>query len=287
MITTRYGLTVPDLLERAAQGFPQRGIASRTPAGIFRYTYREFAPRVRKLASALVASGVRKGDRVATLAWNDHRHLEACFAVPAIGAVLHLLNLRLPPAQLTYIINHAADKVILADADLLPQLESVAPSLKTVDRYIIMSDGPAIQTRLTHVVSYEALIGPAEPMRHWPEANESDEAGICFAPTVSGLPQEVTYTHRALLLHSRALCLADAVGVSEQDTTLMMVPLFHANAWGLPFAAVWMGTALVLPGPHPDVNVFCEIDGARASDPCRRSPGRVDRCTGAAGKGAV
>ena len=129
MITTRYELTLPATLERAKQIFPERGIASRTLAGIFRYTYGEFAQRVAKLASALVGLGVRKGDRVATLAWNQHRHLEACFAVPAIGAVLHPLNHQLPPAQLAQTINHAADKVVIADADLLPRLESVAPSL--------------------------------------------------------------------------------------------------------------------------------------------------------------
>ena len=259
MTMLRCGLTVPVMLERAEQGFPERGIVSRTPAGIFRYTYREFAKRVGKLASALVASGVRKGDRVATFAWNQHRHLEACFAVPAIGAVLHRLNHERPPAQLAHTINHAADKVIVADADLLPRLESVAPSLETVERYIIMSDEPEIRTRLTHVASYEALIGSAEPMRRWPELYEWDVAGICSSSAATGLPNEVAYTHRALWLASRAFCLADAVGVTEQDTTLIVAPLFHAGAWGLPFAAVWMGSTLVLPGPRPDVKVFCEL----------------------------
>jgi fatty-acyl-CoA synthase len=259
MITTRHGLTVPVLLERAEQVFPDREIAARTPAGIVRYTYREFAQRVARLASALIALGVRKGDHVATLAWNQHRHLEACFAVPAIGAVLHTLNHQLPKAELMYIINHSADKIILADTDLLPRLESVTPTLDTVEQYIVMSDGPEIQTRLTHVISYEALIERAEPMWQWPEASDWDVAGICFASTASGRPKEVSYTHRALWLHSRAFCLADAVGVSAQDSILMVAPWFHANTWGLPFAAVWMGTTLVLPGPHPDVKAFCEL----------------------------
>ena len=259
MATTGYGLTVPAMLERAEQGFPEREIVSRTPAGIFRYTYREFAQRVGKLALALVASGVRKGDRVATLAWNQHRHLEACFAVPAIGAVLHPLNHHIPPAELTHIINHAADKVIVADADLLPRLESAAPGMDTVERYIIMSDGPEVRTRLAHMTSYEALIGPAEPMRHWPGLDEWDVAVICSSSAVTGLPSEVAYTHRALRLASWAFCLEDMVGVTEQDTTLLVAPLFDANAWGLPFAAVWMGTTLVLPGPRPDLKVFCEL----------------------------
>ena len=259
MTMLRCGLTVPVMLERAEQGFPERGIVSRTPAGIFRYTYREFAKRVGKLASALVASGVRKGDRVATFAWNQHRHLEACFAVPAIGAVLHRLNHERPPAQLAHTINHAADKVVVADTDLLSQLESVAPSLDTVERYIIMSDGPEVQTQLANATCYEALIGPAEPLRQWPELDESNVAGISSSTAATGRPNEVAYTHRALRLATRALCLEDAVGVTEQDTTLLIAPWFHANAWALPFAAVWMGSRLVLPGPRPDVRVFCEL----------------------------
>jgi fatty-acyl-CoA synthase len=259
MITTRYELTVPAMLERAEQGFPERDIVSRTPAGIFRYTYREFAHRVGKLASALVAWGVRKGDRVATLAWNHHRHLEACFAAPAIGAVLHPLNHQLPPAQLAQTINHAADKVVIADADLLPRLESVAPSLDTVERYIIMSDGPEVQARLANATSYEALIGPAEPIRQWPELDEWHVAVVCSSTAAAGLPNEVAYTYRGLWLATRAFCLADPIGVTEQDTTLIVAPLFHVNAWALPFAAVWTGSRLVLPGPRPDVKVFCEL----------------------------
>ena len=204
MTMLRCGLTVPVMLERAEQGFPERGIVSRTPAGIFRYTYREFAKRVGKLASALVASGVRKGDRVATFAWNQHRHLEACFAVPAIGAVLHRLNHERPPAQLAHTINHAADKVVVADTDLLSQLESVAPSLDTVERYIIMSDGPEVQTQLANATCYEALIGPAEPLRQWPELDESNVAGISSSTAATGRPNEVAYTHRALRLATRA-----------------------------------------------------------------------------------
>jgi len=259
MITTRDRLTVPVILERAEQAFPERIIASRTRSGVFRYTYHEFARRVRKLAAALVTSGVREGDHVATLAWNQHRHLEACFAVPTIGAVLHPLDLRLSPAQLTSIINHAADKVILADADLVLQLESAAPRLETVNRYIVMSDESETQTRLTHVTSYEAFIEPAEPIRQWPELNGHDEAGIYLASATSEFPEEVTYTHHALRQSSLGFRLADAVGVSAQDTTLMVAPLCHANALGILIAAISMGAALVLPGPHPDVNVFCEL----------------------------
>jgi fatty-acyl-CoA synthase len=215
---------------------------------------------VRKLAAALVAMGVRKGDRVATLAWNQHRHLEAYFAIPCIGAVLHTLNLRLPADHLTHIINHAEDRIILVEAHLLPLLESVAPNLRTVERVIVMNDGDAIPaTTLPNVSSYEALIGAAEPMRHWPELDEWDPAGMCFSSATTGLPKGVTYTHRALWLHSMNWALADTAGASERDTLLIVVPLFHANAWGLPFTGVWMGAKQVLPGPRPDAKVFCEL----------------------------
>jgi fatty-acyl-CoA synthase len=260
MTTMRYALTLPALLERAEQVFPHKEIVSRTESGIFRYTYREYGNRVRKLAAALVAMGVRKGDRVATLAWNQHRHLEAYFAIPCMGAVLHTLNLRLPPDHLTHIINHAEDRIILVEADLLPLLASVAPNLRTVERVIVMNDGDAIPaTSLPNVSSYEALIGTAEPMRHWPELDEWDPAGMCFSSATTGLPKGVTYTHRALWLHSMNWALADTAGASERDTLLIVVPLFHANAWGLPFTGVWMGAKQVLPGPRPDAKVFCEL----------------------------
>ncbi len=268
MTTMRYALTLPAMLERAEQFFPQKEIVSRTSTGIFRYTYREYGHRVRKLASALVGLGVRKGDRVATLAWNQHRHLEAYFAVPSIGAVLHTLNLRLPPAHLMHIINHAGDRVILVDADLLPLLESVAPELRTVERVIVMSDadappaaaqGAPAGATLPNVGSYEALVEGAEPMRQWPGLDEWDPAGMCYSSATTGLPKGVTYTHRAFWLHSLAFCLADTVAVSEGDAILVIVPMFHVNAWGIPFAATWMGAKLVLPGPRPDPKVFCEL----------------------------
>ncbi|HET9001387.1 MAG TPA: AMP-binding protein, partial [bacterium] len=201
MTTMRYALTLPAMLERAEQIFPRKEIVSRTESGIFRYTYREYGQRVRRLASALVGLGVQKGDRVATLAWNQHRHLEAYFGVPSIGAVLHTLNLRLPPAHLSHIINHAGDKMILVDEDLLPLLESVAPDLKTVERVIVMSDRSSIPpTKLANVSLYEALVAAADPMRQWPDLDEWDPAGMCFSSATTGLPKGVTYTHRALWL---------------------------------------------------------------------------------------
>ena len=260
MTTMRYALTLPAMLTRAEQLFPQKEIVSRTATGIFRYTYREYGQRVRQLASALVALGVRKGDRVATLAWNHYRHLEAYFAVPCLGAVLHTLNFRLPPAHLTHIINHAADRIILVDEDLVPLLEMVVSDLKSVERVIVMSDADAPPTtQLPRVESFERLVTAAEPMRQWPELDEWDPAGMCYSSATTGLPKGVIYTHRALWLHSMAVCLADTVAISERDTLLIIVPMFHANTWGMPFAAVWMGAKQVLPGPRPDPRVFCDL----------------------------
>ena len=260
MTTMRYPLTLPAMLERAEEYFPHKEVVSRMASGIVRHTYREYGERVRKLSTALLELGVRKGDRVGTLAWNHHRHLEAYFAVPSIGAVLHTLNLRLPPAHLAYVINHAADRIILVDEDLLPLLESVRPEIKTVERVLVMSEGSAPPaTALPNPAAYEALIAGAAPIRQWPELDEWDPAGMCFSSATTGLPKGVTYTHRAVWLHSIAFCLADTVALSERDSILVVVPMFHANAWGIPFAATWMGAKLVLPGPRPDPKVFCEL----------------------------
>jgi len=260
MATMRYALTLPAMLERAERVFPRKAIVSRTPSGTFRYTYRDYGLRVRKLSAALQRFGVRKGDRVGTLAWNHHRHLEAYFAVPSIGAVLHTLNLRLPPAHLTHVINHAADKIILVDADLVPLLEAVAPDLRTLEAVVVMDDGVDLpSTALPRVASYEALLAAAEPLGQWPDLDEWDPAGLCFSSATTGMPKGVTYTHRALWLHSMAWGLADTAALSERDTILPIVPMFHVNAWGLPFTGVWMGAKQVLPGPRPDPKVYCEL----------------------------
>jgi fatty-acyl-CoA synthase len=260
MTTMRYPLTLSPMLERAEQFFPRREIVSRTATGVVRYTYQQYGQRVRKLASALVDLGVRKGDRIATLAWNHHQHLEAYFAIPCIGAVLHTLNLRLPTAHLAHVINHAGDRIIIVDEDLVPLLEGLGSQLHTVERVIVITDNDVLPAaRLPRAVSYEALLAGAEPLRRWPELDEWDPAGMCFSSATTGLPKGVTYTHRAIWLHNLAFCLADTVALSERDAILVVVPMYHANAWGIPFAATWMGAKLVLPGPRPDPKALCEL----------------------------
>ena len=260
MTTMRYPLTLSPMLQRAEQFFPQREIVSRTTTGTVRYTYQEYGQRVRKLASALVDLGVRKGDRIATLAWNHHRHLEAYFAIPCMGAVLHTLNLRLPPQHLAHVINHAGDRIIIVDEDLVPLLEGLGPELHTVERVIVITDNDAPpRARLPQPTSYEALLAGAEPMRQWPTLDEWDPAEMCFSSATTDMPKGVVYTHRALWLHGMACCLADTVAISHRDSMLIIVPLFHANGWGLVHASVWMGAKIVLPGPRPDPRVYCEL----------------------------
>jgi fatty-acyl-CoA synthase len=259
MATMRYELTLPAMLERGERFFPRQEIVSRTPSGMFRYTYADFAARVRRLAGALTALGVRRGDRVATLAWNHHRHLEAYFAIPSIGAVLHTLNLRLPPAHLAHVVRHAEDSVILVDPDLIPLLEGIAPELASVNHVVVMDDGDGRATHLPRAASYEAMLAAAEPVRRWAELGEWDPAAMCFSSATTGMPKGVTFTHRAMWLHSLAMSLADTIAVSHRDTILPVVPMFHVNAWGLPFAGVWMGAKLVLPGPRPDARLLCDL----------------------------
>lgn len=256
----RHPLTLHTMLERARRYFPDREIVSRTQAGLFRYTYGAYHERVCRLASALAGLGVRRATRVGTLAWNHHRHLEAYFAVPCMGASLHTVNLRLPPEHLAHVINHAGDQVLLIDADLVPLVEAVQAQLRTVRAYVIMADGDLPETKLNPAYSYEQLLADASPDFTFPsDVDENEEAGMCFSSATTGMPKGVSYTHRAIYLHSMMVCMADTVGISEVDTVMPVVPMFHVNAWGLPFASVWMGAKQVLPGPRPDPATLCQL----------------------------
>lgn len=225
---------------------------SRTSKGIQRFTYKEIALRTRKLADSLQKLGVKRGDKVGTLAWNHHRHLEAYFAIPCSGAVLHTINIRLSPHHISFIINHAEDKVLLIDSDLVPLIEKVQAELKTVQAYIIMTDEKELpETTLSPVYHYEKLLLDADANYEYPDdLDENAPAGMCYTSATTGNPKGVVYSHRGIVLHSMALGLSDTTGVSEKDIAMPVVPMFHVNAWGLPFAAVWFGTTLVMPGPY-------------------------------------
>lgn len=245
-------LLLSSFVTRAEKYFPDKLIISRTgEQTIHRITYREYAKRTRKLADALTKLGMKKGTKVGTFAWNHHRHLEAYFAVPGAGAILHMINIRLSPEHIAYVINHAEDEIIFVDDTLFPHLEKLAPHLKTVTHYVVMGDSKEIpETTLPNVYSYEALLEQASEDYQFPDdLDENTPAGMCYTSATTGNPKGVVYTHRGLVLHSFALGLADAMGINERDVAMSVVPMFHANAWGMPFASVLFGTTQVLPGP--------------------------------------
>jgi fatty-acyl-CoA synthase len=234
-------LTLAPLLERAARLFPRKEIVSRSEAGMHRYTYADFHARVHRLAWALERMGVKRGDRVGSLCWNGYRHLELYFAVTCYGAVLHTLNLRLASDQLAYIITHADDRVIFSDASLLNLLDPIRAEIGCVEKIVGMDDDS----------EYEQMLAasPAEPYA-WPDLDETAAAATCYTSGTTGHPKGVLYTQRSLVLHSFSLCLADVFALSERDTILQLVPMFHANGWGVPYAAVMVGAKIVLSGKY-------------------------------------
>lgn len=243
-----YPLTLTYLLERARTYFPGNEIASRNADGsTFRYTYGEMCDRSRQLANALTRLGVQQGDRVATLSWNHHRHLECYLAIPAKGAVLHTLNLRLHPNDLTYIANHAEDTIIIADRSLLPLLEQFKDRVTSLRHVIVIADsGPTPDGYL----DYEALLAAESADFAYPRVDERAAAAMCYTSGTTGNPKGVLYSHRSCVLHTMMAVMPDTANISEHERILPVVPMFHANAWGLPHAAAFTGASLVFPGPN-------------------------------------
>ena len=245
-----YQLTLPAILGRAEELFGHREIVTRFPdRSIHRYAYSAFVSRAKKLAVALENLGVEKGDRVATLCWNHRQHLEAYFGVPCRGAVLHTLNLRLHPDNLAYIVDHAEDKVLLVDENLLPLFEKFKDRVNLEHVVVVSENGAAPDG----AYSYEALLEVADERDfRYPELDENAAMGICYTSGTTGRPKGVVYSHRAIFLHSLGHMTADSIGMSEADCVLPVVPMFHANAWGLPYSAALTGAKQVFPGPHLD-----------------------------------
>lgn len=250
-----FPLTIQHLFWRGEKLFPEKEIVTQTPEGIHRYTYREFARRVRKLAAALLEFGIKPGDRVATFAWNTFRHHELYFAVPCIGAVLHTLNIRLFGEQLIYIANHAEDRLIFFDDSLSDVLEPMIPELGTVERYIKM--GPGSST--IQADDYEEFISASSPLQAWPEIEETAAAGMCYTSGTTGNPKGVVYSHRSTYLHSLGIATGNANAFRESDVTLAIVPMFHAMAWGQPYAATMAGCNQVYPGQFLDPKSVCKL----------------------------
>ena len=239
-------LTLQHILRRMRRMYGDSEVVTLTDDGTTRASYAEVCDRIDRLCRALRVLGVQDGDRVATFAWNSQRHLEAYMGVPCMGAVLHTLNIRLFEEQLTYIANHAKDKVVLVDDSLVPLLEKVAPTFETVEHYVVMGDGDA--GSLPNALRYEELLAEQPEGFNYPELDDRAAAGLCYTSGTTGNPKGVLYSHRSNVLHALASCLADAIAISNADRVLPVVPMFHANAWGLPHASTFVGADLVMPG---------------------------------------
>lgn len=249
-------LVITDFLFRARDMFGDKAIVDHIDgAEVFRYTYREYADRVMRLAAALIASGVRPGDRVGTLAWNHRRHLELYLAVPLAGAVLHTINIRLSPPEIAYIVDHADDTMIFADRSLEYLLDDVRAQRPDISIVSIDEDGDGNCNGDGDGgigrPSLDSMVGSAEPLASPIARADDDLAVLCYTSGTTGAPKGVGYSHKSLYLHTMAACLADGHAISERDRALLVVPMFHANAWGVPFAALMSGASQILPGPHP------------------------------------
>ena len=247
-------LLVSGLMEHAARTNGGEEIVTVTVAeGVHRYTYGECAARCRKLASALERWGMKGGDRIATLAWNGYRHLELWYGVAGAGAVVHTINPRLFKEQIIYIANHAEDRLIFADLSFAALLEEIWSELTTLEAVVFLCDQAHMpKTNLPKALCYETFLAAGGDDYVWPTFDERTAAGLCYTSGTTGHPKGVLYTHRSSVLHAYASALPDAFDACTRDVMLPVVPMFHANAWGMPHAAPLVGAKLVMPGPHLD-----------------------------------
>lgn len=251
-------LTLSTLYRRARSEFGDREIVSIGAGGRHTYSFEEFFGRVDRLAWALAGLGVKRGDRVGTIAWNHHRHLELYVAVTSVGAVLHTVNLRMAPHQVRDVVTRGGDVALFVDADVLGPLVDEGALPPDVPLVVLREDGDVIEA--PGAVDYESLLAASsdEPYSY-PELSESDPAAMAFSSATTGRPKGVVYSHRGLYLHSMMLGLADTWALSEADAVLPVVPMFHVNAWGLPFAALWFGSTILLPGRRPTAETVASL----------------------------
>jgi len=256
-------LLISSLLLHAERHHGEREIVSRRVEGdVHRYTYRDLAARSRRMANALGRLGLEPGERVATLAWNGYRHMELYYAVSGTGAVLHTLNPRLHPDQLVYIADHAEDAAVFFDLTFLPLIAAVASRTKTVRHWVVMTDRahlPADAAKIPGLLVYEDLIDAEHDRYIWPSFDENSASSLCYTSGTTGNPKGVLYSHRSTLLHTFAAALPDALNCSASDAILPVVPMFHVNAWGLPYVGCMVGAKLVFPGPGLDGKSLYEL----------------------------
>ncbi|MGO4761898.1 3-(methylthio)propionyl-CoA ligase [Cupriavidus sp. 2KB_3] len=247
-------LLISSIIKHAARYYASTEIVSRRTEGdLHRYTYRDCELRARKLAQALGALGVQQGERVGTLAWNGYRHLEIYYGVSGMGAVCHTINPRLFPEQIAYIVNHAEDRYVFFDATFLPLVEGVAPHCPNVRGWVMMTDRAHMPADAkVPLLCYEDLIDAQDGDYTWPEFDENLASSLCYTSGTTGNPKGALYSHRSTVLHSYASALPDALGCSARDVILPVVPMFHVNAWGLPYSVPLVGAKLVLPGAKLD-----------------------------------
>ncbi len=247
-------LLISSLVEHAATFHPATEIVSRLPEGtVHRTNWRDMCLLSRQVAQAMQVLGVQAGDRVGTLAWNSHRHLSLYYGVSGSGAVLHTVNPRLFPEQIDYIINHAEDQVLFFDVGFAPLVAQLAPSLKTVKHYVVMTDRAHMpDVNLPNLHCFDDLMAAQSNPYVWPAFDERSASSLCYTSGTTGNPKGVLYSHRSTMLHTLMELAPDTFGISSAETLLLIVPMFHANAWGAPYAAAMVGAKLVLPGPHLD-----------------------------------
>jgi 3-(methylthio)propionyl---CoA ligase len=255
-------LLISALLTHAERHHGEQEVVSRRVEGdIHRYTYRDLGARARRMAKALAAHGIGFGDRVATLAWNGYRHMELYYAVSGSGAVLHTLNPRLHPDQVVWIADHAEDQVMFFDLSFLPLVEAIAGRVKTIKAFVAMTDRAHMpgNCAMPNLLCYEDLIDAHEPQFDWPTFDENTASSLCYTSGTTGNPKGALYSHRSTVLHTYAIALPDSLNCSARDTILPVVPMFHVNAWGLPYAACMVGAKLVFPGPFLDGKSLHEL----------------------------